>query len=288
MSTTLHMMPNQTTLPGTPPEPRSNLRAVVSTGWLAEDGKFGSQDKRHLSGPMVSSIVFHGLLFAFLALAFTVVTKEVTKTESMEFKVAAFVPEEGRGGGGGGSPAPAPRKQVEIPQHQNPVTVPIAVPQPAPDPPPTLLAPIQTNTSNVLQATGTSSVSLATFGGGGAGGGIGPGRGNGVGPGTGGGFGDGAFAPGNGVTWPRDTYQEKPKYTPDGMRAKIQGIVELEIVVLANGTVGSVRVTKSLDRASGLDDAAIEAAKKWRFIPGTKDGVPVATKVPMQLEFRLH
>jgi TonB family protein len=150
------------------------------------------------------------------------------------------------------------------------------------------VAPIQTNSAAVLQATGTSSVSLATFGGGGAGGGIGPGRGNGVGPGTGGGFGDGAFAPGNGVTWPRDTYQEKPKYTPDGMRAKIQGIVELEIVVLANGTVGSVRVTKSLDRASGLDDAAVEAAKKWKFIPGTKDGQPVATKVPMQLEFRLH
>jgi len=282
------MMPNQATLHSPAPDSQPNLKAVVSTGWLGADGAFGSQNKRKMSGPMVSSIVFHGALFVFLILAYAVVTKPQPKAEPMEFKVAAFVPEEGRGGGGGGSPAPAPKKPTEIPQHQAPVTVPIPVPQPVVDPPPSLVAPIQTNSAAVLQATGTSSVSLATFGGGGAGGGLGPGRGNGVGPGTGGGFGDGAFAPGNGVTWPRDTYQEKPKYTPDGMRAKIQGIVELEIVVLANGTVGSVRVTKSLDRASGLDDAAVEAAKKWKFIPGTKDGVPVSTRVPMQLEFRLH
>ena len=72
------------------------------------------------------------------------------------------------------------------------------------------------------------------------------------------------------------------------MRAKLQGSVELEIVVLENGTVGDVRITKSLDRPSGLDDAAIEAAKKWKFLPGMKDGKPVATRVGLVLEFRLH
>jgi protein TonB len=226
-------------------------------------------------------------MFALMVLLFTVAPKPQPKSDPIEFKVATFVPEEGRGGGGGGSPAPAPKKTIEIPQHEAPA-IPVPVPQPAVDPPPSLVAPIQTNSMAMLQSSGTSSVSLAAFGGGGSGGGIGAGKGNGVGDGTGGGFGGGAYAPGNGVTWPKDTYQEKPKYTPDGMRAKIQGIVELEIVVLENGTVGAVRVTKSLDRASGLDDAAVEAAKHWKFIPGTKDGKPVATKVPMQLEFRLH
>jgi len=261
---------------------------VVSTGWLGADGTFGSKDTRKFSGPVAGSLLFHGGLLALIALAFTVVPKPEPKSEPIEYKVAAFVPEEGRGGGGGGSPAPAPRKPVEIPQHQAPVTVPVPVPQPVVDPPPSLLAPIQTNSMAMMQAAGTSAVSMEKVGGGGSGGGLGNGKGDGVGPGTGGGFGDGAYAPGNGVTWPKQTYEEKPKYTPDGMRAKIQGVVELEIVVLENGTVGSVRVTKSLDRASGLDDAAVEAAKKWRFIPGTKDGKPVATKVPMQLEFRLH
>ena len=283
------MVENPTPRPGSAQDPQPDRRAVISTGWLGADGTFGSQDKRKFGGPAAATILFYSGMFALLALVFTVAPKAIIKSDPIEFKVTAtFVPEEGRGGGGGGSPAPAPKKQIEIPQHQEPVTVPVPVPQPAVDPPPSLVAPIQTNSMAMLQSTGTSSVSLATFGGGGSGGGLGPGRGNGVGPGTGGGFGDGAYAPGNGVTWPRDISQEKPKYTPDGMRAKIQGTVELEIVVLADGTVGSVRVTKSLDRASGLDDAAVEAAKHWKFIPGTKDGKPVATKVPMVLEFRLH
>jgi protein TonB len=72
------------------------------------------------------------------------------------------------------------------------------------------------------------------------------------------------------------------------MRAKLQGQVELEIVVLESGLVGDVRITESIDRASGLDDAAVAAAKQWRFKPGMKDGKPVATRVGLILEFRLH
>jgi protein TonB len=72
------------------------------------------------------------------------------------------------------------------------------------------------------------------------------------------------------------------------MRAKIQGQVELEIVVLENGTVGEVRVTKSLDRTYGLDQAAMDAARKWVFLPGKREGVAVATRVGLVLEFRLH
>lgn len=263
-------------------------RGVVSTGWLAAETKFGDQDNRKWGGPLGTTLAVYAGLFAVLAFAFTVAPKVIQKTDPMEFKVAAFVPEEGRGGGGGGSPAPAPPKPVEVPKHTAPAAIPIPVPTPAPDPPPSLVAPIETNSVALLQAPGTSSVSLASFGGGGSGGGLGAGKGNGVGDGTGGGFGGGAYAPGNGVTWPKDTHQEKPKYTPDGMRAKIQGMVELEIVVLENGRVGEVRVLKSLDRASGLDDAAVAAAKLWTFIPGMKDGKPVATRVTMQLEFRLH
>ena len=95
------------------------------------------------------------------------------------------------------------------------------------------------------------------------------------------------FAPGNGVSWPTATYMAKPVYTTEAMRAKIQGAVELKMVVRADGTVGDVTVVKSLDTQFGLDVAAIEAAKKWRFTPGMKDGKPVATLVSMSLEFRM-
>ena len=79
-----------------------------------------------------------------------------------------------------------------------------------------------------------------------------------------------------------------PSYTPDAMRAKIQGTVELRIVVAPDGTVGAIRVLKSLDDQYGLDRQAIEAAAWWLFEPATVNGTAVAAKVTLILEFRLH
>jgi len=91
-----------------------------------------------------------------------------------------------------------------------------------------------------------------------------------------------------GLTLPVAVKTATPKYTPDGMRAKIQGKVKLQIVVAADGTVDRVRVLESLDRATGLDDAAVEAAKKWLFTPGKLKGKDVPVAVNLDLEFRLH
>jgi len=97
----------------------------------------------------------------------------------------------------------------------------------------------------------------------------------------------GAYTPGNGVTWPEVVREAKPKYPKAGLDAKVEGSVEIEIVVREDGTVGEVRVTKSLDRDRyGFDQAAIEAAKQWLFKPGMKDGVPVPTRVGLVLEFK--
>ena len=281
------MTAEKTTEPNTTGTSASGAVGIVSSGWLAANSTFETGQKRKIGRAMFTSLALHGGLFAALILALTVVPQEIVKTQDpLEYKFV-YLPEPGKGGGGGGSPAPAPKKQMEIPKHAAPSIAPVPVPQPV-DPPPSLVAPIQTNNASVIQAAGNSSISLAAWGGGGSGGGLGSGKGNGVGDGTGGGFGGGAYAPGNGVSWPSVLKEVKPKYTPDAMRAKLQGAVELEIVVKEDGTVGDVRVTKSLDRASGLDDAAIAAAKQWLFSPGVKDGKPVATRVGLVLEFRLH
>ena len=59
--------------------------------------------------------------------------------------------------------------------------------------------------------------------------------------------------------------------------------------MLPNGTVGDVRIMKSLDKQYGLDQEALAAAKKWLFRPGTdKDGKPIPVIVTIILEFRLH
>ena len=280
------MSANETTLPGTPQGPSPNPSGIVSSGWLGPQSTFEHADDRKVGRAMLTSMAIHGAFFGLLIWTFAAGPTAVLQTlDPMKYNVI-FLPEPGKGGGGGGSPAPAPPKKMEIAKHAAPVETPVPVVKPA-DPPPLLIAPVETN-ANVMQATGTNSISLSMYGGGGSGGGIGTGKGVGVGEGNTAGFGGGAYEPGNGVTWPIILKEVKPKYTPDAMRAKLQGSVELEIIVKEDGTVGDVRIVKSLDRPSGLDDAAVEAAKKWLFTPGKKDGKPVATKVFLGLDFRLH
>jgi protein TonB len=87
---------------------------------------------------------------------------------------------------------------------------------------------------------------------------------------------------------PRLIHDEKPLYTADAMRAKIQGTVVLECVVNPDGTVGDVTVVRSLDATFGLDQEAVKAARKWRFVPGRRLGQPVPVLVTLELTFTLR
>lgn len=264
---------------------------VVSTGWLAANSTFEHKDERHLGPAAVSSVVFHALLFvAVVALMNYQPEREVLPPLPEPILDLVYIEQTGPGGGGGGSPEPAPPAPIEIPETTPPEPVPIE-PEPEVEPPPpvpVLNAPIMTNNATVIRASGANAVALQGPGGGGRGGGIGSGVGDGVGPGEGGGTGGGVYAPGNGIEWPGLIRQERPTYTSEGMRAKIQGVVAIEAVVLENGRVGEVRVVKSLDRQHGLDEAALDAARKWEFTPCTRQGTPVPCKITIELEFRIH
>ncbi len=102
------------------------------------------------------------------------------------------------------------------------------------------------------------------------------------------GFGAGAYRPGPGVAWPIVVREVKPIYTDGAISARIEGDIQLEAVVLPDGIVGSVRVTKSLDARYGLDHEAIRAARQWVFKPAQVDGRPVSVVVPISLGFSLR
>ena len=106
---------------------------------------------------------------------------------------------------------------------------------------------------------------------------------------AGSGTGGGVYQPGNGVSYPQVVREVKPRYPLAALRARITGIVLIEAVVLPDGSVGDVRVVRSIDRGRdlGLDDAAVEAAKRWRFRPGTRFGEPVAVLVTIELSFAI-
>jgi len=216
-------------------------------------------------------------------------------------------PGPGGGGGGGGNESPEPPRKAEAPGEEK-ITVPAAKPpkvempeepKPAPEPPP-LTIPAQQMEAGIERVPGVLSnlptvptVSQGTGSGGGSGTGRGtgdgPGQGSGLGDGYGGNFGGGAARPGNGVMPPNLIRPEaKPNYTAEAMRAKIQGRVTLEAVVLSDGTVGPVRIIRSLDPTFGLDQEAIKTAKKWRFTPGTRLGQAVPVLVVIEMDFTLR
>ena len=77
-----------------------------------------------------------------------------------------------------------------------------------------------------------------------------------------------------------------PRYPPSAARSGIEGTVILIIDVDANGNVTNVSVEKS-SRNRDLDRAAMEAARKWRFNPGTSGGNKVAGRVRVPVDFSM-
>jgi protein TonB len=269
------------------------------------------QQQKRMGPAVVVSFVSHLFFALFIVLAIRYGTTSVT--------TAALLPEQpntniiwlsqpgpGGGGGGGGNRMKEPPRQAEMPGRDK-ITVPVSKPpkmemqeaKKEPDPvaqlniPAKSLASAQDSLPGAIEAPpGPPTLSQGSGSGGGAGtgtgSGVGPGSGSGLGPGSGGGTGGGVYRPGNGVTLPRLLHEEKPQYTSDAMRAKVQGTVLLECVVRPDGSISDVQVIRSLDPTFGLDQQAVVAARKWRFAPGTRLGEAVPVLITIELTFTLR
>jgi len=75
-----------------------------------------------------------------------------------------------------------------------------------------------------------------------------------------------------------------PAYPLELMRHHLGGTVILYAVIHADGTVGNVRVLRSVDER--LDQFASEALAKWQFQPATKNGAPVDVEATFWIPFR--
>ena len=83
---------------------------------------------------------------------------------------------------------------------------------------------------------------------------------------------------------PRPIKITRPQYPQEAFVKKIEGVVELEILIDASGRVSRARVIKSIPL---LDAAAIQTVKQWVFSPAIKDGRPVATIASAPVTFRI-
>lgn len=222
---------------------------------------------------------------------------------TLVFEVRAG-PGGGGGGGGDGSPEPPTVRKAEA----DAITAPVAVPptrepltfEPEPEvvkaPSPKVEAPLlpaasgEVSREGLLEAPDASTDSRGPGEGGGVGSGtgtgLGPGEGSGIGEGQGGGFGGGAYRLGSGVEPPVLKRRVEPRYTTDALRRKLEGEVVLDVIILSDGSVGPVRVTRGLD--AELDRSAIDAVRQWRFAPGKFRGAPVDVVAEIVVAFKLY
>jgi TonB family protein len=76
-----------------------------------------------------------------------------------------------------------------------------------------------------------------------------------------------------------------PAYTPEARELKVEGEVVLEVVFVASGEMHVVGIVERLGH--GLDEAAIQAAKKIRFRPARRNGLPVDHAAVLRIVFQL-
>lgn len=76
-----------------------------------------------------------------------------------------------------------------------------------------------------------------------------------------------------------------PVYPANAREAGVAGTVMVQVLVLEDGSVGDVRVVGSIPM---LDEAAIAAARQWRFKPALSAGRPVSVWVAVPIRFSLQ
>ncbi|MFO7896813.1 MAG: TonB family protein [Candidatus Cloacimonadales bacterium] len=83
--------------------------------------------------------------------------------------------------------------------------------------------------------------------------------------------------------------QVPPVYPDFARRNNIEGQVYLEVEVLVDGSVGAIEVRKSLmPGPGGLDEAAINAVKQWKYQPARSNDKPVAVWITFPVDFYLN
>jgi protein TonB len=141
---------------------------------------------------------------------------------------------------------------------------------------------MSTSSNNIPAGAGalfaTGDLPVAGSGSGGGCGGVGTGQ---TIASTGSGAGLTAFAR------PLGGYQTTPRYPESARRQGVEGITTLRFVVLVNGHVGQIAVSRSAGHVD-LDRAAVEAVKTWRFEPAKRGKEAVAVWVTLPVRFELH
>lgn len=83
-------------------------------------------------------------------------------------------------------------------------------------------------------------------------------------------------------------FKVEPEYPEEAKEAEIEGVVILQALILADGTVDDIEVLRFRPEDDpGFVDAARDAVRQWRYEPATLDGLPVPVYFTVFIEFKL-
>ena len=68
------------------------------------------------------------------------------------------------------------------------------------------------------------------------------------------------------------------------VQGRVQGVVEVAIVIDINGNVEKAQVVKSIPQ---LDKAALDAVRQWKYAPTVVNGSAVPVTMVVQVAFTL-
>ena len=77
--------------------------------------------------------------------------------------------------------------------------------------------------------------------------------------------------------------EQRPEYPAEARASGVRGDVAVTVTVDATGAVTGVEVARGL--ALALDRAALEAASRWRFLPATRDGAAIPSRIQLLFHF---
>jgi TonB family protein len=76
-----------------------------------------------------------------------------------------------------------------------------------------------------------------------------------------------------------------PAYPANLMHEQIEGVVVLHAIIRSDGSVDDVQILEGFYQQ--LDENARAALAQWRFLPGTKNGIPVDVEAVFRVPFRV-
>jgi TonB family protein len=75
-------------------------------------------------------------------------------------------------------------------------------------------------------------------------------------------------------------------YTDKARSKQVTGTIVLKCIFAADGTITNIYLIRGLPH--GLTEKTIEAARKIKFVPATKDGKPVSMWMQLEYNFNLY